>query len=761
MPLPRDLEDLRKEQLHVAWLQEATRVAGLGMFHHDHHRDEIYWSPEMRAIHGVGLETPITISLIVTGVVEADRARIDEAIRHAHDPSGDGRFDVEYRIVRPNGEVRWIASRSQTYFEGTRPKRTIGATQDITERKQTEAAMRLRDQAMETALNGIAISDASGRLVYVNPAFVSMFGYASREELIGRLAVELSPGGAEVIASVRATGGWAGERNGTRKDGSTLPLHMLASAVTDGDGNVTAMMGSFIDLTERKRAEEERARLAAVLDATPDVVGIADPSGNVLYLNQAARAMFGLSDAAPTGKMGDHHTPASRSTILETAIPSAVKTGAWRGETNLIDPSGREVPFSQVVIAHRGPDGAPLYFATIARDISEQRELEAQLRQAQKMEAIGRLAGGVAHDFNNLLSVILSFARLVHDDLPEGHPSRPELEQIERAGERAADLTRQMLAFSRKQVLQPRVVDANDVLLAMAPMIERLVGEDLELQLALAPAPCLLKVDPPQLEQAVLNLVVNARDAMPSGGRLTIETGLVEIDESYARTHLDVRPGPHVLIAVSDTGVGMDAATKERIFEPFFTTKGPGIGTGLGLSTVFGIVRQTGGTIWVYSEPGRGTTFKLYFPRTGDPAVLHQPAPRTIPMASLRGRTVLVVEDEPQLRDVVVSVLRRAGLIVLEAARPDDALDLAASHDGPIHLLLTDVVMPGLNGKQLADRLLATRPTTRVVYMSGYTENTIVHHGVLDTGVDFLPKPVVPDALLAIVQRILSAGGRL
>jgi PAS domain S-box-containing protein len=531
---------------------------------------------------------------------------------------------------------------------------------------------------------------------------------------------------------------------------------MLASAMRDGQGNVTAMMGSFIDLTARKRAEEERARLAAVLDATPDVVGISDPSGNVLYLNQAARTMFGLSDAAPLGKMGDHHAPASRSVILETAIPSAVKTGAWRGETNLVDPSGREVPFSQVIIAHRGPDGAPLYFATIARDISEQRELEAQLRQAQKMEAIGRLAGGVAHDFNNLLSVILSFARIVHDDLPEGHPSRPELEQIERAGERAADLTRQMLAFSRKQVLQPRVVDANDVLLAMAPMIERLVGEDLELQLALAATPCLLKVDPPQLEQAVLNLVVNARDAMPSGGRLTIETSLVEIDESYARTHLDVRPGPHVLIAVSDTGIGMDAATKERIFEPFFTTKGPGIGTGLGLSSVFGIVRQTGGTIWVYSEPGRGTTFKLYFPRTADPAMLLEPARRVAPMGSLRGRTVMVVEDEAQLRDVVVSVLRRAGLVVLEAAHPDDALALAAAHDGPIDLLLTDVVMPKLNGKQLADRLLATRPTTRVVYMSGYTENTIVHHGVLDAGVDFLPKPVVPDALLAIVQRILG-----
>jgi len=385
----------------------------------------------------------------------------------------------------------------------------------------------------------------------------------------------------------------------------------------------------------------------------------------------------------------------------------------------------------------------------------ERGRLEEQLQQAQKMEAIGRLAGGIAHDFNNLLTVITGYSQLLLDHLPDGDPIRAHVGQIKKAGDRAASLTRQLLAFSRKQVLAPQVLDLNRIVANTDKMLTRLIGEDIELVAVAYPDLGRVKADPGQIEQVIMNLAVNARDAMPQGGRLTIETANVDLDENYSSQRLVVIPGAYVMLAVSDTGTGMNSEIQSRIFEPFFTTKEQGKGTGLGLATVYGIVKQSGGYVWVYSEPGKGAAFKIYLPRVEEAADEVKKTEGVVRVTA-GSETILVVEDNEPLRRLVCGVLEAKGYTLLEAGSGEEALKVIEAHTGPLGLLLTDVVMPRVNGPELAARLAPLHPEVKVLYMSGYTDNAIVHHGILDNGARFLQKPFTPEALARKIREVLD-----
>ena len=387
---------------------------------------------------------------------------------------------------------------------------------------------------------------------------------------------------------------------------------------------------------------------------------------------------------------------------------------------------------------------------------AERKNLEEQLVQAQKLEAVGRLAGGIAHDFNNLLTAIIGYAQLALGRLQPDDPLRRRVEEIKKAGDRAASLTRQLLAFSRKQVMQPKVIDLNSVVAELERMLVRMIGEDIEMRTMLQPDLGNVKADPGQMEQVIMNLVLNARDAMPAGGKLTIETANGYLDETYAQQHVAVLPGAYVMLAVSDNGAGIDEETQQHIFEPFFTTKEVGKGTGLGLSTAYGIVKQSGGNIWVYSEPGKGTTFKIYLPRVDEAAdeYKHPVATVDLPQGT---ETILLVEDEEMVLKVARESLMTCGYRVLEATSGKDALLICEQHRETIHLLLTDVVMPEVSGREVANRLLSLHPEMRILYMSGYADNAIVHHGVLDEGTNFIEKPFGPDALALKVRSVLDA----
>ncbi len=508
-------------------------------------------------------------------------------------------------------------------------------------------------------------------------------------------------------------------------------------------------------VTEHARLRDREVRFRRLFDSGVAGVIIWDIDGNFKEANDTFLRMLGYTrEEMLAGKLNwEVISP------LDRLVPDTEERAQLRStgflpirERVYVHKDGRHIESLVGSAALQGSTECISYVT----DVSARNRLEAQLRQAQKMEAIGSLAGGVAHDFNNLLSVILSYSEMLATDLKEEDPMRIDLEEISRAGRRAADLTRQLLAFSRQQVLQPTVLDLNAVIHTVTRMLTRLVGEDVELTVVGDSALRAVEADAGQVEQILMNLVVNARDAMPHGGKLTIETANVELDSGYAGTHANVKPGAYVMLAVTDTGVGMDAATRDRIFEPFFTTKGKGKGTGLGLSTVFGIVQQSGGSILVYSEPDQGTTFKVYFPQADSGAV-----PVALTAATTRSRhgseTILLVEDEQPVRALTRTILERHGYLVLEAQSGGDALLICEQHKATIHLMLTDVVMPRMSGRTLAGRLGILRPAMRVLYMSGYADESIVRHGVLDSDVAFLQKPITPEALTRKVREVLGA----
>ncbi|MFH0789746.1 MAG: PAS domain S-box protein [Pseudomonadota bacterium] len=550
-----------------------------------------------------------------------------------------------------------------------------------------------------------------------------------------------------------------------RLDGSVFPAIVISSAIYR-DGKPVGLRGAIVDITDRKQAEEgfrqSEARYRTLVEESFDGIFIQRGS-KIVFANQRLHKMLGYQEGELEGR--DHwvvYHPDYQSIALKRAQARMsgeealsqyeVKLQCKDGTTFDGEVRARAILFGQ-------EPGIQVWIRDITerkRAEEERDKLQEQLFQAQKMESVGRLAGGVAHDFNNLLTAIIGNAEMALMDEDKEGAKAEVLGEIIKAGERAAGLTRQLLAFSRKQVIQPEVADLNEVVSEMAKILRRLIGEDIELTTILAPDPGRVEVDVGQIEQVIMNLAVNARDSMPGGGKLTIETADVELDEEYAAGRVAVRSGPYVLLSVSDNGIGMTSEVQEQIFEPFFTTKEKGRGTGLGLATVYGIVKQSRGNIWVYSEPGQGTTFKIYLPRL-DKSV--EEVKRPGPKAEFRGgsETVLLVEDEEGIRNLALKMLQRFGYHVLTAKDGQEAREVFERHGGPIDLLLTDVIMPRMSGRELAERLEGLQAGIKVLFMSGYTDNAIVHHGILDKGIAFIQKPFTPEELVRMVREVLDS----
>jgi PAS domain S-box-containing protein len=628
--------------------------------------------------------------------------------------------------------------------------------------QSTEAVQR-HTLAVESALEGMAILNAAGQFTYMNSAHAHLFGYSSPSELLGKSWQVLYQSGEvarfekDVLPQVFAEGGWSGEAQALRRDGTLFPQELSLTRLSDG-----AFICVCLDVTERLNAgrarTEAEAKYRALIEQVAAISYIAEIGVNAQwhYVSPQIGSILGYSVEEWLGSSREwmRHVHPEDHALVEAAEAASKRGEPFQAEFRMIRKDGRVIWVSDTGVVVRDSQGHALMEGIIV-DISERKQLEVQLQQSRRMEAVGRLAGGIAHDFNNLLTIIKGYTELALNRAGIRAELRPDIERIEDAAERAAALVRQLLAFSRRQVLQPKNLDLNNIVLGLDKLLRRLMGADIEMKTLVGEDVGTVKADPGQVEQVIMNLVVNARDAMPNGGRLTIETANVELDSTYARDHATVRPGRYVMLAVTDTGVGMDAETVAHIFEPFYTTKGGASGTGLGLATVYGIVKQSGGYIWVYSEPGQGSSFKVYLPRVDASAETPQAA-RKQTRARKGTETILLVEDEPAVRELTRMVLAAQGYSVVEAQDAEDAERLSENHGTQIHLLLTDVVMPGVSGPELARRITARHPKMRVLYMSGYTHNVIAGGGTLETGIVFLQKPFTPAGLAEKVRDVLD-----
>jgi PAS domain S-box-containing protein len=642
----------------------------------------------------------------------------------------------------------------------------LSVFQDVTERKRAEVALRASEERYRLLFENSPLpmwvfDNDTLAFLAVNQAACRRYGY-SLDEFLSMTIKDIRPSeDVPALLPNREAEGSGFQRSGIwrhrKKDGTLMNAEVMSAPfVFDGR---SAQLVLSIDVTDRLSAEEgmrkSEERFRKLFESNTIGIAIMDLAGRTLEANDAYLAMIGYTrQELLSGEIRlDTLTPPEYGDRDRAAVAELQRTGAttpW--EKEIFRKDGSRVPVLIGVAMLQASEATCIAYIV---DLSERRQLEEQFRQAQKMEAVGQLAGGVAHDFNNLLTAILGYADLLAGRLKPESAESEDLNEIRKAGERAAALTRQLLAFSRQQVLERKVLDLNYLIADVEKMLGRLIGEDITLVTALDPGLRRVWADAGQLEQVIMNLAVNARDAMPQGGKLTIETANVELDDAYARQHVTVRPGSFVMLAVSDNGTGMDAATLSRVFEPFFTTKERGRGTGLGLATVYGIVKQSGGHVWAYSEPGKGTSFKVYLPPAAEGL-----SPEEVPeagTASLQGsETVLLVEDEESVRALSRVILENNGYTVLEAGSGDEALEIVRNFGGTIDLVLTDVVMPSMPGSTLVSSLETLRPGIKVLYMSGYTDDAVFRHGHLDRGRAFLQKPFTPDVLARKVREALK-----
>ena len=637
----------------------------------------------------------------------------------------------------------------------------------LSAREQAEGQWKESEQRFQSLANStpdaVVIRDDHGNIVSWNHSAERIFGYPA-DEAIGKpidmlVAPESAAAYQRFARQLAETGtsdlvGKPVHMTGVRKGGSAFVIEISIATWVAGSRSFS---GAIIrDVDEQERAREERNRLARAVEQASEAIIVAEPDARLAYVNPAFERMTGYDRDEVLGQNPRLLQSGKQDKAFYARLWATLLRGeSWSGTFINRRKDGREYEVKAVISPVRDESGATVNYVAVERDVTQERQLETQLMQAQKMEAVGRLAGGVAHDFNNLLTVIMGYAQLMRPKLGPDHRAVPDAEEILKAAARAATLTRQLLAFSRQQVLEVKVFNPNSVIADADKLLRRLIGEDIEVVTATSSDLGQIKADPGQIGQVLMNLAVNARDAMPNGGKLVIETANVTLDDECVREHVGLSPGQYVMLSVSDSGCGMSSETKARIFEPFFTTKGVGKGTGLGLATVHGIIKQSGGCIEVYSELGQGTTFKMFLPRVDDRS--HEAPGQSGSGEEDRGtETVLLVEDEDAIRHVIRQSLERCGYHVIEAADGLEAIRLCEQGHERVDLLLTDVVMPVMNGAELAHRLASIKTGFRTLFISGYTDRALVHQGLRNRGTAFLQKPFVPEVLTRKVRQVLD-----
>jgi two-component system cell cycle sensor histidine kinase/response regulator CckA len=669
----------------------------------------------------------------------------------------------EFRFRTKAGEIRYGQLSAVRVAINGQPC-MLSVTHDITDRKHAEAEVSQLALIVESSDDAIVGKSLNGKIESWNAGAERLYGYAASEVLGKPVSILIPPEQRDELPEIlerlkRDERVQHYETVRVRKDGRRINVSVSISPLKDTEGKIIGASAIARDVTERKRVEAQlqksEAQFRSLVHDAPYGIYRVTLDGRLLHVNPALVMMLGYDSEEELMRLNVekdiYRDPQIRQRLL--------KEHAHKDDFRALEAEWRRKDGKFITVRMTGhpvleKDNSLSYFEVFAEDITERRSLERQLLQAQKMEAIGRLAGGIAHDFNNLLSVILGHSDILEQQVGSNGRLRKSVEATRTAAERAAALTMQLLAFSRKQVIEPTVIDLNTSVTEIQKMLHRVIGEDIELAIRLQPDLGYVKADPGQLGQVLMNLAVNSRDAMPSGGKLAIETANVELDDTYVRQHLGARPGRFIMLAVSDTGIGMDSDTLSHIFEPFFTTKDPGKGTGLGLSMVYGIVKQNNGYIMAYSEPGRGTTFKVYFPRTAESL----PAPHKVRKEIQGGsETILIVEDELALRELTCLLLQEAGYTVVESSGVEDAIATAKDSHRKIDLLLTDVVMPRMDGRELANQLVALRPNLKILYMSGYTDDVIVNRGALTQGAKLVQKPFTKSTLLQKVRETLDS----
>lgn len=723
-----------------------------------------YINPALTQILGHSEAEVLEASSVLEFVVDDDRALFQENLRVLEEGTTPT-ISCTVRARTKGGAVLDLeVIGSCVSFEG-RPA-VMSVVVDGTQRKQAEATIRADEERhrafVESMGDVLVVIDQESRIIdFANAVVEEVFGY-SPAELLGKEVTVLMPerfrdphrSGVRRYLETRTKHlNWKGTSVlGLHKTGKEIPLEVSYSEYVHGQRRY--FVGVMRDVTSQRETEEALRLFRTLLDRSNDAVEIIDlQTGRFLDVNERVCLNLGYTrEEILALRIWDVHTKLDPGRLdeIEAQLRDA---GAlrWEGVNRRKDGSAFpvEVGMSLIRVDQRE------YVVAIVRDITERRRLEAQFLQAQKMESLGQLAAGVAHDFNNLLTVINGISEVALDGMEGDHPLRADLEDILHAGENAASLTRQLLAFSRKQIIEPKVMDPNAVVAKMQGMIQRLIGKSIHVVFVPGNDVNAVLADPGQIEQVLINLAINARDAMPDGGLLTIETRSVGLDGPHAEAHPSVVPGPHVLLAVTDTGTGMDEATRERLFEPYFTSKDIGKGTGLGLATVYGIVKQSQGSIWVYSELGKGTTFKIYLPQVQEaPDNVRSPKAAAANPAT---ETILVVEDDEAVRRMAVRILRAAGYTVLSVRNGEDALRSFEQQSGELHLIFTDVVMPGIDGRALSKQLEQVSSRAKFLFTSGYTDEAIVHHGVLEKGIHFITKPYTAEQLTRKVREVLDS----